>query len=133
MKRIVLTATVIAVAAVATAPAPAADTAAIAPHVWSTKIAGASPAVLNGTWRLTMKASSFSVAKGASLAVAGSAKIAGNRVTFHDLAGPFACNGAQATGVYRWRVSGKRLTMAAVSEPCAGRKTILTKPFTRVL
>jgi hypothetical protein len=30
-------------------------------------------------------------------------------------------------------VSGKRLTMAAVSEPCAGRKTILTKPFTRVL
>ena len=29
-------------------------------------------------------------------------------ITFHDLGGPFACHGTQATGVYSWRVSGKR-------------------------
>ena len=60
-------------------------------------------------------------------------RIAGNRITFHDLGGPFACRGTQATGVYAWRVAGSRLTLTAVHEPCAGRKTILTKPFTRVL
>jgi hypothetical protein len=59
-------------------------------------------------------------------------RIAGNRITFHDLGGPFACRGAQASGVYSWRVTGTRLTLTAVREPCAGRKTILTKPFTRV-
>jgi hypothetical protein len=58
---------------------------------------------------------------------------AGGRTTFHDLAGPFACRGAQATGVYSWRLVGRRLTLTAVREPCSGRKTILTKPFTRIL
>ena len=133
MKWIALTATALVAAAAGAPTAAAAGAAGIAPHVWSTKITRASPAVLNGTWRLAVKGNSFAVSKGRSLAVAGSARVAGNRITFHDLGGPFACKGAQATGVYRWRVNGARLTLAAVSEPCAGRKTILTKPFTRVL
>ena len=29
-------------------------------------------------------------------------------------------------------LAGNRLTLTAVREPCAGRRTILTKPFTRV-
>ena len=134
MRRITLgaVATTVALAAVAAAPATG-SAAAIGPHVYSTKIVGATPAVLDGTWRLTVNRRSFSVAKGTMFAVSGTARIVGNRITFHDLGGPFSCRGAQATGVYSWRVSGKRLTLTAVREPCTGRKTILTKPFTRIL
>jgi hypothetical protein len=126
-------ATAVALAAVTAAPATGSPAASIGPHVYSTKIVGATPAVLDGTWRLTVNRRSFSVAKGAMLAVSGTARIVGNRITFHDLGGPFSCRGAQATGVYSWRVSGKRLTLTAVREPCTGRRTILTKPFTRIL
>ena len=134
MRRITLgaVATTVALAAVAATPATG-SAAAIGPHVYSTKIVGATPAVLDGTWRLTVNRRSFSVAKGAMLAVSGTARIVGNRITFHDLGGPFSCRGAQATGVYSWRVTGKRLTLTAVREPCTGRKTIPTKPFTRIL
>ena len=128
---VVLAATLLA--AVTAAPAVGSRAASIGPHVYSTKIVGAKPALLDGTWRLTVNRRSFSVAKGAMLAVSGTARIVGNRITFHDLGGPFSCRGAQATGLYSWRVSGKRLTLTAVREPCAGRKTILTKPFTRIL
>jgi predicted ABC-type sugar transport system permease subunit len=121
------------VAAVTAASAPASRAASIGPHVYSTKIAGAKPAVLNGTWRLTVNRKSFSVARGTTFAVSGTARIVGNRITIHDVDGPFACRGAQATGVYSWRISGKRLTLTAVREPCAGRKTILTRPFTQIL
>ncbi len=118
---------------VTAAPALGSRTASIGPHVYSTKIGGAKPAVLDGTWRLTINRRSFSVAKGTMLAVSGTARIVGNRITFHDLGGPFSCRGAQATGVYSWRASGKRLTLTAVREPCAGRRTILTKPFMQIL
>jgi hypothetical protein len=135
MRRITLGIAFVALAATAVTATPAlgSPVASIGPHVYSTKIVGAKPALLNGTWRLTVNRKSFSVAKGTAFAVSGTARIVGNRITFHDLAGPFSCRGAQATGVYSWRVSGKRLTLTAVREPCAGRKTILTKPFTRVL
>ena len=128
-----LAALALGAATVTATPAVAARTASIGPHVYSTKIAGATPAVLNGTWRLTVNRRSFSVARGAMLAVSGTARIVGSRITFHDLTGPFSCRGAQATAVYSWRVSGKRLTLTAVREPCAGRRTILTKPFMQIL
>jgi hypothetical protein len=118
---------------VTAAPAVGSSSASIGPHVYSTKIVGARPAVLDGTWRLTVNRRSFSVAKGTTLAVSGTARIVGNRITFHDLGGPFSCRGTQATGIYSWRLTGKRLTLTAVREPCGGRKTILTKPFTRIL
>jgi hypothetical protein len=121
------------VVGVPTAPAPASRAASIGPHVYSTRIAGAKPAVLNGTWRLTVNRKSFSVARGTTFAVSGTARVVGNRITIHDVDGPFACRGAQATGVYSWRIKGKHLTLTAVREPCAGRRTILTKPFTQIL
>jgi len=133
MTMIVAALSALVVAAVAAMPAAGTPAAAIGPHVYSTKIVGATPAVLNGTWRLTVNRKSFSVAKGTMFAVSGTARIVANRITLHDLAGPFSCRGAQATGVYSWRISGKRLTLTAVREPCAGRRTILTKPFTRIL
>jgi hypothetical protein len=124
---------VLAAAGVTATPVVAAPAAAIAPHVYSTRITGATPAVLNGTWRLTVKRTTFAVTKGGAVAVSGTVRIVGSRITFHDRGGPFACPGAQATGVYSWRVIGKRLRLAAAREPCAGRKIILTKPFTRIL
>jgi hypothetical protein len=134
MRRLTLAAaSAVALTAVVTAAALGARSAAIAPHEYSTKIVGATPAVLDGTWRLTVDTRSFGVNRGAAPAVSGTVRIAGKRITFHDLRGPFACRGAQATGVYSWRVTGKRLTLTAVRELCAGRKTILTRPFTRVL
>lgn len=132
-KSIAFATAAVAAAAALAAPVQAGTTAAIAPHAYSTKISGAVPAALNGTWRLTVRPTTFAVAKGSTLAVSGSVRIAGNRITFHDLGGPFSCRGAQATGVYAWKVAGTRLALTAVREPCAGRKTILTKPFTRVL
>jgi hypothetical protein len=125
--------TTLALAAVAATPAAGSRAASIGPHVYSTRITGAKPAVLNGTWRLTVNRKSFSVARGTMLAVSGTARIVGNRITFHDLAGPFSCRGVQATGVYSWRLSGNHLTLTAVREPCTGRKTILTKSFTQIL
>jgi hypothetical protein len=133
VKRIALATAAFSAAIVVAGSAYAAGTPTIASHVYSARITGATPPVLNGVWRLTVRPTVFSVAKGSALAVAGSARIAGKRITFHDLRGPFACRGAQATAVYTWRVSGARLSLTAVREPCAGRKTILTKRFTRVL
>jgi len=132
MKRTTLVLAGLAVAAVTAEPVLGSPASAIAPHAYVARITGAKPAVLNGTWRLTLTTYTFTVNKGAAAAVSGRVRIAGTRITFHDLGGPFACRGAQATGVYSWRVVGKRLTLTAVSEPCAGRRTILTSPFTQV-
>ena len=132
LKSIAFATAAVAATISAAAYAQAGGAAGIAPHVYSTKIMGATPAVLNGTWRLSVRPTAFSVTKGAALAVSGSVRIAGNRITFHDLSGSFACRGAQAKGIYAWKVTGNHLTLTAVREPCGGRKTILTKPFTRV-
>ena len=126
MKKIALTLTLVTVLA---APA-AASAGGLWPHVYSTKITGATPAVLNGTWRLSLQKAAFSVTKGGAAALSGSLTIAGNRVTFRDLAGPFACRGSQVTGTYTWRLQGNTLT--PVSDKCTGRRTILTRPFTLV-
>jgi hypothetical protein len=132
MRRITLALTAVAVAGVTAATALGSQRAAIAPHAYVARIVGAKPALLNGTWRLSVTTSTFAVNKGATAAVSGRVRIAGNRITFHDLGGPYSCRGALATGVYSWRVTGKRLVLTAVREPCAGRRTILTRPFTRI-
>ena len=82
MRRITLGAALAAIALVAAtataAPAERSRPAALGPHVYSTRIVGATPALLDTT-------------------------------------------------------CGKRLTLTVVREPCAGRRTILTKPFTQIL
>lgn len=129
MKKIVLvTACAAALVTAAQAAAPS-----IYPHVYTTRITGASPAALNGTWRLAIQRTTFGVSKGGVPAVAGSVQIAGNKITFHDLAGPLACKGSQAAGTYTWRLAGTTLTMTKVKDTCAGRPQILGgHRFTRV-
>ncbi len=51
----------------------------------------------------------------------------GDRLTLEERGGVLACT---APGVYRWRLDGDRLVLAAIEEPCAHRRLLLT---TRVL
>ena len=65
--------------------------------------------------------------------VAGTIRIVGNKVTFHDLAGTFACRGAtKINGSYTWRIQGAKLTFTRVSDACPGRKGVLSHAFTRI-
>ena len=122
--------TAIAAALLATAAHAAAPT--LYPHVYSTRITGASPAALNGTWNLSLQRTVFLVNKGSAPAVAGRLTIAGNKITFHDTGGPFACKGAQAVGTYTWKLQGTKLTLTEVHDTCAGRPLILNRRvFTR--
>jgi hypothetical protein len=102
------------------------------PHVYGATITGASPAPLNATWRVAIRRASYAIVPNGSNVVSGSATISGNRITFHDVAGPFACPGGQATGTYAWRLQGRKLTFTRVSDTCPGRRIVLAHAFTRI-
>jgi hypothetical protein len=119
------------VVVVAELAAAAAASAALAPGAYVTKVSGATPALLNGTWRLTLTQKRFTITRNRQPAIAGTVGITAKRVTFHDLSGPFKCTGSQAVGTYGWSLKGKRLTFTAVKDPCAGRKAVLTHAFTK--
>ena len=128
MKRIALVAAVLAVlAGAASAGTPNVN------GVYETKISGKSPAILNGTWLLSIAQSrAFAVARNGTTVIGGKVTIAGSRITFHDVAGPMACKSSQATGVYTWTLSGKTLKLKKVSDSCVGRATVLSSTFTWV-
>jgi len=95
-------------------------------------VAHASPAVLNGVWRLTLRSSSFAVTKDGKAAVGGRIRLAGSTITFSDVAGPFRCTGSQRTGSYRWSLKGSALRLSPLREPCAGRRLVLARTFRKV-
>ena len=129
MKRIVLAVATLAavVAGTAGATSPALTT-----HIYQTKISGSPVAPLNATWQLTLLPHSFNLSRNRAGAVTGSLVITGNKVTFHDVGGQFACKGAQITGVYGWHLNGSTLTLTRFSDQCVGRRTVLGRPFTRI-
>jgi hypothetical protein len=129
MKNIILSAAVLAALAAVVAQAASAG---LWPHFYRTTISGATPALLNGTWTLAISNTAFNVTKGGRVAVNGTVKIDGNRITFHDFSGPLACRGAQANGTYTWRLQGAALTLKANGDTCTGRRAILTHPFHRI-
>jgi hypothetical protein len=129
MKRIVLGVAVL-VAAVSTASAFGLG--GLNPGVYQTKIAGAKPAVLNGTWRLSLNKPGFAITKNLATAVAGTVTIVGNKITFTDIAGPLRCTGSQVKGTYTWTLKGTTLALKPVSETCAGRKLVLTHVYTKL-
>lgn len=102
-----------------------------APGVYVTKVTGATPALLNGTWRLTLSKTRFAITRNGQPAIAGSVAITPKKITFHDLSGPFRCIGSQAVGTYGWRLKGKSLKLTAVKDACGGRKAVLTHSFTK--
>ncbi|HZQ66793.1 MAG TPA: hypothetical protein VFA66_16375 [Gaiellaceae bacterium] len=122
-------------AALLTAPAAAGSvtsTGTLWPHVYAAKITGAQPAVLNGTWRIVLRRTSYTIQRNGAVAVSGSLKISGKTVAFHDVAGPFSCRGSQVNGTYAWRLRGVKLTLARVRDACPGRQLVLAHAFTRI-
>ena len=130
MKKIAIMAALIAAAVAATPATSAAPS--LSPHIWSTKISGPTP-LLNATWRLAFRNAAYNVTRNSGVVVAGTVRIVGNKVTFHDLAGTFACRGAtQINGTYTWRIQGAKLTFTRVSDACPGRSGVLSHAFTRI-
>ena len=130
MKRIAIAAVVIVGTAASAAPAAAPR---LSPHVYVAKITGANPAVLNATWRMAINRPLFSVTRNGRGAVIGQVRITGNRVTFQDGTGSYACRGAQKSGTYTWRIVGKRLTLTRVRDSCVGRRIVFAHAFTVVV
>ncbi len=126
MKKPVL---ILAVALAGFAVASASAAGGLSPGTYLTKVSGATPAVLNGTWRLVFKGKGFSITRNGQAAVAGLAKIAGTKVTFIDVSGRYRCTAAQAAGTYTWFQRGSSLTLRVVRDACSGRKAILTNGF----
>jgi hypothetical protein len=122
---------VFVVAAGLAATAVAAAAAGPAPGTYVTKLSGATPPVLNGTWRLTLSQKHFAITKNRQPALAGSVATTLRKITFHDLSGPYRCTGSQAIGTYAWHLRGKSLTFTVVKDACVGRKAILTHGFTK--
>jgi hypothetical protein len=129
MKRIVLLCVVLA-AALATAASAGRNV----NGVYETKLSGLSPSLLNADWLLSIaQGRAFAIARNGKVVVGGKVKIKGSRLTFHDVVGPIACKGAQATGVYSFSLSGKTLRLKRVRDTCQGRILVLTsRPFTKV-
>jgi hypothetical protein len=100
---------------------------------YSAKITGKA-APLDGTWKLAFLAGgSEHISLNGRLVVVGKVSHAGaGRLRFHDVSGPYACGASVGDGIYRYALAGQRLTLTAVSDRCAGRKTVLTaKPFVK--
>jgi hypothetical protein len=94
----------------------------------STVLGGA----LNGTWTVKLKNGAYHVADNGHPIVHGKYTIKGNKISLKDTGGTGRCPG---TGVYKFKVSGKSVTMTKVHDAaaCIGRKTVLTSgPLTKV-
>jgi hypothetical protein len=90
------------------------------------------PAALNGRWQLEFGAKgSVHIIRNGTIVVVGTASpLAGGRLKLHDRSGQYACSRSEGDGVYRYTRAGRRLTFAAVSDHCVGRKLVLTtKPY----
>jgi hypothetical protein len=93
------------------------------------------PAALNGRYELRFLAPNrVRVVRNGKVVVVGRTTIVGNRATFVDLSGQYACSTSEGkTGIYTYRLAGRRLTFTAVKDGCVGRKLVLTaKPFVKI-
>jgi hypothetical protein len=114
-------------AVVATAASASPD-----PGTYAATITGATPALLNGNWRMTFGGGSYRITRNGKEAIGGFTSIRGARITLEDWFGPYACRGAQQKGTYRWAISGRKLTFAVVKDSCAGRRTVLVRAFKKL-
>ena len=129
MRRLALAAACAGIVLAATASAAGPS---ISPHVWGVKVSGAQAPLFNATWLLGIQEPAFTVARNRALGVRGTVRIAGNQITFHDVSGPLACKGVQATGRYIWKIQGTKLTFTRLADRCQGRRALMTATYTRV-
>lgn len=100
---------------------------------YRTTITGGAPA-LNGNWRLEfLSGGTVHIVRNGKLVVVSKAtQLAGRRLRFSDRSGSYACSPADGKGTYTYRLSGRRVTFAAVADKCFGRRLVLTtKPFVK--
>ena len=84
---------------------------------------------LNGAWSLAFSGSGYTIAFKGSTAVKGTFTQSGNKITFSDKSGKYACS---AKGVYTYSLIARTLTFKSVSDAkCAGRRTVLAARFTK--
>lgn len=129
MNRLALTLSALAalVAASITFAAPASGL----QGTFTSTITGMAPP-LDGKWTLRLLAGrKFQTLRNGKLVVSGNGPRTSARITFTDTGGSYACTGKQKTGLYTWKLSGKALTLKPVSDPCSGRRTILTSRLAR--
>ena len=89
------------------------------------------PAPLNGKWQLRfLSGKAIHVVRNGKIVVVGTAVFTDGRMKASDRSGSYACGADERTGVYTYRLTGRRLTFKAVADKCVGRKLLLTtKPF----
>ena len=93
----------------------------------STVLGGA----LNGTWKVKLKNGAYHVSDSGHPIVHGNYTLKGNKISLKDTGGEGKCPG---TGVYKFKVSGDKITLTKVHDAaaCIGRETVLTSaPLTK--
>ena len=128
MKKIAFAAAMLS-AVVAAAGAPAAGTA-LYPHAYSTRITGATPSLLNGTWRLAIQKTAFAVTKTAPLRSQAPSRSPETRSPSMT-SGRSPAAAPRSTHVHV-EAPGATLTLTRVNDSCVGRRTVFTHSFTRI-
>lgn len=81
---------------------------------------------LPGSWGLKLADDSrFTVLNDGEVVVEGRYTVEENQLEFTDEKGPLACQAEQETGIYKWALEGKTLTLTLVDDKCDGRKGVL--------
>lgn len=126
-KRLLVVMLSLSVLAVTAAVASAALT-----GTYKTTISGKT-AALNGKWQIKFATGNkANVSRNGKVVIKTAVKVTGSKIKFTDSSGSYACTGAQKSGSYTFKVSGKKLTFKVVSDKCSGRKSVLTsKAFTK--
>lgn len=85
-----------------------------------------SPARLKGTWVLDfLKGGKYTISDNGLVVVRGHFTST-TQIYMSNETGPAAC---PEFAVYRWKRSGKTLTLTKVVDDCAGRSAVLARPF----
>ena len=87
----------------------------------------------SGTWVIKLANPVFTTTKNGKLAVKGTYSAAEGTLTFIDQGGPLRCKGGSATGIFDYKLAGKKLTMKNLADGCKSRVAVMTaQPFTKI-
>jgi hypothetical protein len=86
---------------------------------------------LDGTWKVSFKNGTYKVSDNGKAITKGKYTITGSTVSLTDKSGTGKCAG---TGMYKFKLKGKKLTFTKVSDTtaCAGRTGVLAHKFTKI-